>query len=354
MDSHMNVSCFRSSTIIAVLYLYGWSMLWSRIVILGEHLVTDVSCTSSKVDPLFPLFLLTTQYASIGSRRHLGNLKLEDDVIHFWRLVVRNPGHWYLTGFHTIFLVIFMCECVFTCEWMQFLFFFYDYECVYAVNLLFLVFLSTTQPSDGEVQMIVIALCQPARYIHHEPGHTHGRKQGSLLHKESRVQFVLQSLYSYSRYSAQNWPKKETNFTPYFGHGCCSFGSKREKGSSFFCLVFFFLVRRKWWSDLSTHFELFIRCHSPHWLLICERVNVHIGLVARSSPLLGPRISIICFAFTLKAKKKNFKIFFFLQKKDSNCLCFKDASLAVTHAPSPPPTPIVRRLLSEIDTRSAM
>lgn len=149
---------------------------------------------------------------------------------------------------------------VFTCEWIHF--FFYDYECVYAVNLLFLAFLSTTRPSDGEVQMIVIALCQQARYIHHEPGHTHGRKQGSLLHKESRVQFV--TLFIFPVLGRELTKKKQKQ-----EHSCCSFRSKWEMGRSFFffCLVFFFfLVRREWWSELSTHFELFICCHSPHWL----------------------------------------------------------------------------------------
>lgn len=154
----------------------------------GEHLVTDVFCTSSKVDPLFPLFLLTAWYASIGGWRHLGSitflskhysrniftgsvyfdthyLKLEDELIHFRRLVVGNPGHWYLTGCACVCAFSRVSECFF-------FLFFYDYQCVYVVNLLFLAFLSTTQPSDGEVQMIVKALCQAARYIHHEPGHT--------------------------------------------------------------------------------------------------------------------------------------------------------------------------------------
>lgn len=147
---------------------------------------------------------------------------------------------------------------VFTCEWIHF---FYDYECVYAVNLLFLAFLSTTRPSDGEVQMIVIAWCQPARYIHHEPGHAHGRKQGSLLHKESRVQFV--TLFIFPVLGRELTKKKNKNKNTVV---VVSGVNEKWDALSFFLSCFFFLVRREWWSELSTHFELFICCHSPHWL----------------------------------------------------------------------------------------
>lgn len=123
MESHMNVSCFRSSAIIALLYLYGWSMLFLRVVNLGEHLVTDVFCTSSKVDPLFlffpfwPLCMPLQAAGDILGPSHsyeniiqgtffTGSVYFDTHII--WNLKM----NWYLAGLHTIFLVIFMCMCV--------------------------------------------------------------------------------------------------------------------------------------------------------------------------------------------------------------------------------------------------
>lgn len=145
MDSHMNVSCFRSPVIIAILYLCGWSMLCLRIVKLGEHLVTDVFCTSHKVDPLFPPFLLTAQYASIGSRSHLGSITflgkhffqgtflqvvfiLTHALSETWRwtdsfLVVScQESRSLISKAFTPRFWSYLCVCVFTCKWMHFFF----------------------------------------------------------------------------------------------------------------------------------------------------------------------------------------------------------------------------------------